>query len=371
VAGNADCQRFRSELPEFLEGVECSFVQQHAQGCAACAALLADLQLIRHEAAELPLEEPSPAVWAGIQQALAAGRQPASVECMQFAEALPGYLEGEHTPRIATHAAECIPCGSLLADLELLRQESAALPPEDPSPAMWARIKVSMAAATTEREAVTAGCRRFHAELADHLEGGSRPFVLQHSTECPYCATSLSDLELLRAESRALPHEEVSPVVWANVRARLDAEGIIRASAPGWRQWFAFPRPAYTRTAAGMLAALAILGVVVLAPWHHPTKVPNSPVVTDVSAVAIPGIDQNLVKTVSDMEASFRIQENSFAPSLKETYDKGLQSLNDSINECAKSVREDPGNTMARDYLVAAYTQKAQLISSAMENYAR
>lgn len=371
VARNADCQRFRSELPEFLEGSECAFVQQHALGCAACAALLADLQLIRHEAAALTLEEPAPSVWAGIQHALAAMHQPASPECLRFAEALPGYLEGEEIPFINRHAADCKPCGALLADMEVIQRESAALLAEDPSPALWERIEVSLDAALAEREAVTEDCRRFHLELADYLEGVAHPFVSQHSTECPYCAACLADLEVLRVESRALPQaEEVSPVVWANIRARLEADGLIRVSSPWWQKWLGFMSPAHARAAMGALAALAILGAVVLVPMRSRPDLSRRPNVAAVVST-VPGIDENLVKTVSDMEATFRGQEDFFEPSLKETYDKGLASLNNSIDECTKSVRENPENSLAHEYLVAAYTQKAQLLSSAIENYAR
>ena len=68
----AACSRFDNELEAFLEGEACPFIMAHAQDCASCGALLADLQAIRQAARELPLETPSPAVWANVRARLEA-----------------------------------------------------------------------------------------------------------------------------------------------------------------------------------------------------------------------------------------------------------------------------------------------------------
>lgn len=69
--------------------------------------------------------------------------------CVEFDVGLQSYLEGEHRPQITLHARECPFCGSLLEDLENIRQVSGeavvreafeAEPPE----AMWASLRASL-----------------------------------------------------------------------------------------------------------------------------------------------------------------------------------------------------------------------------------
>jgi hypothetical protein len=67
------------------------------------------------------------------------------------------------------------------------------------------------------------------------------------------------------------------------------------------------------------------------------------------------------------MEASYRASEKSLDPTMQASYQKGLESLNNSIQECQESVKKEPGNTMAREYLATAYQEKAAVLSAALE----
>jgi len=89
-------------------------------------------------------------------------------------------------------------------------------------------------------------------------------------------------------------------------------------------------------------------------------------------ATALPGgEDGALARVVSDLESSFRANEASMAPDLKATYEKSLVSLDGSIQECLVSLRQEPRNMLAHDYLLAAYTRKAEVLSSALESVGR
>ena len=64
--------------------------------------------------------------------------------CDGFADALADYLERDDTPRVRaaveTHAASCVECGALLADLQRLRVDAGGLPTLSPSRDLWAGI---------------------------------------------------------------------------------------------------------------------------------------------------------------------------------------------------------------------------------------
>jgi hypothetical protein len=65
------CAEFQKVLPYIIDGGGSDEEQEHLATCAVCADLIADLRYIA-EAAKLlvPMEDPSPRVWSGIQESL-------------------------------------------------------------------------------------------------------------------------------------------------------------------------------------------------------------------------------------------------------------------------------------------------------------
>jgi hypothetical protein len=83
--------------------------------------------------------------------------------------------------------------------------------------------------------------------------------------------------------------------------------------------------------------------------------------------MAFIGDSDALERVVDELEETFRAREASLAPDLKATYDNSLISLDTSIRECSDSLEREPGNSLAHEYLLAAYSQKAEVLSSALE----
>jgi hypothetical protein len=215
-------------------------------------------------------------------------------------------------------------------------------------------------------------CAQFSTELKAYLEGEARPFVATHAQECQPCGAMLADLQSIREAARTLPLEEPSRVVWANVRARLEAEGAFGAPVAGWRQilsWRLFPQP----VPLGVLASLVVLGAMLSLPlrnpqpWGGPQEAAASSSTTEVAELAPPPEDISLAHVASDLETNFRANEASMTPDLKATYEKSLVSLDGSIRECLDSLHREPGNTLVHEYLLTAYTRKAEVLSSALE----
>lgn len=101
-----NCQQFQEVLPYIIESGGNQEAQEHLETCASCAELVQDLQYIAQQAKLLlPMHDPSPRVWAGIEQSL--NRQ--------------GMLqEGRlsllgHTTTISTQAKSWTPLGWMMA----------------------------------------------------------------------------------------------------------------------------------------------------------------------------------------------------------------------------------------------------------------
>lgn len=222
-----------------------------------------------------------------------------------------------------------------------------------------------------ERKEISSVCHLFQAALSDYLEGEARPEVTRHARECPFCAVLLADLETLRTEARNLSWEEPPERLWANVRSRLAEEGTLREPAAGWARWFAGPAWAHLAVPSGALACLALFGAVLLVPPGAVERNSAWLATADRAQAAhqlITQEDDTLVNTISEMEKSYDLQQRFLAPTVRGTYEKGLQSLDDSIRECRASVEQEPGNQLARDMLVSAYTRKAEVLASALKS---
>lgn len=221
-----------------------------------------------------------------------------------------------------------------------------------------------------------AACQVFDLQLPDYLEGEAHPSVFAHAQECPFCRAILADLELLRSASLEMPLEDPPARLWKNIRAGLAAEGILRSPATGWQRWFESLVPIPSRLPLGAMACLVILGAVLLAPPRAPYRILSGNVhpatgETLVASTAFSGENSDVPRTVQELEKVYRARETVFEPAVKATYEKSLASLDTSIRETLDSVQQDPDNTLAKDFLLDAYTRKAEVLTCALEFDAR
>jgi hypothetical protein len=217
----------------------------------------------------------------------------------------------------------------------------------------------------------TPACYQFELELPAYMEGENRPFVLAHTRECAFCSVIVEDLEALRSAARELRLEEPSPAVWSNIRAQLVAAGGFAEKASLWN-WFGQLDFLRRPVPVAAFACLVILGCLVTAPRNYSERDTASaftalPARTAIRSMAIMGDNDALEQVVRELEKTFRAREGSLAPDLKATYESSLISLDASIRECSDSLEREPDNSLAHEYLLAAYSQKAEVLSSALE----
>jgi hypothetical protein len=219
----------------------------------------------------------------------------------------------------------------------------------------------------------TEACRQFDREVAEYLEGEERPGVLLHARECSFCGVVLQDLETVISESGVLPLVDPPARVWANIRATLEAEGIIHEPESWARRWLApltgVWRPAPVVALAGMLVLAVSLTLSrrrMNPPTTHTATV--TPETSDtVARGSVPSDNAALVQTVNGMERDYQSRKGTIEPALQVTYEKSLASLDDSIRQCQDSIQKEPDNSLARQYLMTAYQQKAEVLSAALE----
>jgi len=223
-----------------------------------------------------------------------------------------------------------------------------------------------------ERYMKIAACYQFDLELAAYLEGEAKPHVEDHARQCARCAATLADIQQIVALSRQLPAVEPPAAIWANLRAALETEGIIHEPASFLERWLGQLRLAPHPIPLGALGCLAILATLLMGTPAIPDRGETAEGPVTLSAlnsvpVQLASLDSDLFRTIRELENSYSSRARSLDPSVKDTYEKSLGSLNSSIRECRDSLRREPANALAREFLFAAYTQKAEVLASALE----
>lgn len=216
-------------------------------------------------------------------------------------------------------------------------------------------------------------CEEFLSRVEPWMEGERHADLLAHLRSCPHCNAIVNDLNAIQAEARSWSASETEAPerVWTALRAQLEAEGLIRdtvldsersgreVGSAGWlRGLFAgIPRPVL---AGGYLAALVAIAFALSGPihkrvneakWLEGTQTATSPLSAELNTA-----EQNSALTLasSNSDVSASLHQN-------------LAIVDNYIALCEKSVREDPQNEMARDYLYEAYRQKADLLAQMSE----
>jgi hypothetical protein len=199
-------------------------------------------------------------------------------------------------------------------------------------------------------------CREFYNYAGQWMEGERLPEAVAHLESCPVCHGLIADLEAIRSETTLWVTEEIDPParLWVSLRERLEAEGLIRKEKQ--TNWLApfFPTAVRPALAGGYLALLLVAaGLVGIQSEIRSTVVPPE----------IASLESELRRVESRMVREIGKQD----PAVVAPYKKSLAIVDNFIALCEKSVREDPQNDLAREYLYGAYQQKAELLATMLE----
>jgi hypothetical protein len=216
-------------------------------------------------------------------------------------------------------------------------------------------------------------CAQFEWMLEEQPDGPLSVAALTHMKGCDDCRVLWNDLEAIRTAGMEWGREEVEPpaYLWASLRQQLESEGLIRQPSvqPGWLLgWFgAAPRWAM----AGAFLSVLIMGSMLAS---YRVNQSNTTAVLPVRlsvAAAKPKLDAaTLGKTLDgDLKRVFdSLPEGD--PVLASSLRENLGIVDNLIAVCEESVREQPDDSMARDYLYGAYAQKAVLLAAATDRSA-
>ena len=216
-------------------------------------------------------------------------------------------------------------------------------------------------------------CEQFE-QILEQQENGALPTrALAHLEGCGVCRALSADFGAIREIASELGVDGIAPPerVWVCLRNQLEAEGLIHGSrtaspSPGraGRAWWAvLQRPAVAGVFLGLvLAAASTIGYWSNLPHaraHYSEFAPQQEVSSVPTADSV--FKEEVLTVGNDSIPGLQRQDIAVRDSIR----RNLQIVDNFIAICEKSVREQPDNQMAREYLYGAYQQKAELLATA------
>jgi hypothetical protein len=173
----------------------------------------------------------------------------------------------------------------------------------------------------------------------------------------------MADLELIVSAAATLPELNPPERIWTSLRSQLEQEGLLRerkSLAERLREFL----PAAPRTALATAAIAALAALLLVLPQ---ARIPqNSLNRADMAAWDLSRVHDQLASAEALASADVHLRD----PEVVASYHQNLALVNDLIGECRKRVDEDPNDELARQYLVTAYQQKADLLNALSEREA-
>jgi hypothetical protein len=197
-------------------------------------------------------------------------------------------------------------------------------------------------------------CAEFQRVLPYIIDTGGNAEQEQHLRECAVCADLVADLKYIADQAKLLvPMEDPSPRVWEGLQKSLEREGLVK-SAPARRALLGLPLRDWGWVAAGAAAVVLLAGIFFTRSTTSADQ-PKTTVAMESTATGPSNAeDQQILDTVAQL-----------SPDVRDSYRQGLRDVNSYIQDAERSVKENPDDQSARQFLMQAYQQKAMLYQMA------
>jgi hypothetical protein len=182
-----------------------------------------------------------------------------------------------------------------------------------------------------------------------------------HLADCGHCQSLIEDLSAIVATAHLLPAEVEPPArVWSTLRAQLEQEGILKLPAAArqnvswWNGLADLFRPRVLATAAVAMLIAAAIGF----QTHRPSQAP---------ATEAQNIYAGAASDLRNDEAHLMNMQLASDSPVDVSLRQNLEIVDQFIADCEQRMKDDPHDSLTREYLSGAYQQKAQLLSAMME----
>lgn len=200
-------------------------------------------------------------------------------------------------------------------------------------------------------------CNEFQRVLPE-LEGAHSVEQEEHLSACSSCASLVADLNAILQEAHELAaDEEPNQRVWNRLEIALRQEGLIREPKPvliparsrGWNYPWLVPLTASLVLMFGLL-------IYERGGIQQPRATPSPAMTASLQTEVMPADQAALLKMVE-----------ARSPGLRSDYESEFKEVNAYVHDAEQSVKSNPNDEIAQQYLTNAYEQRAMVYEMAMD----
>lgn len=202
--------------------------------------------------------------------------------------------------------------------------------------------------------------------LDGDLDSKRRAQLQKHISACSDCRKLLQDFQEIVGHAQDISGPSSRTVTWGKIQARLEAN-------PNLQQVPAFSRgkPRLFFRWGYVWAAAAALLVVVGAVTLGPRFAGRAPMASQLERMqyTLDKLDEaelHYKKAIKALAEAVEAQGRQIDPQLAGVFKANLEIVNSSILACKQAVLSDPQNLEPRQFLLAAYKQKTDLLNMLM-----
>lgn len=217
-------------------------------------------------------------------------------------------------------------------------------------------------------------CSKARKLISDYTAGNldeKNSTLKKHLQECSDCQKVLKDFQSITEKAKNLEKLSPSPQTWLKIRSRLRAEEqqvmILRPQKKEWSSFIFFPgRFKYALSAA--LVLLVIISLVFIGPRFWRGKDVFGENETQKYTLAkLEDAERHYQLAIKALMEAVSAQEENISPQTVEVFNENLKIIDSTIIACQRAVRLEPDNIEARNYLLAAYMEKVDLLNTMMD----
>ncbi len=214
-------------------------------------------------------------------------------------------------------------------------------------------------------------CAKAKRLISDYIDGnldtGHVSSLEEHLDVCLDCQKFLKDFRKIAKDAKELNKLTPPNETWSKIEARLNTETQpVHVLAPGRRQWLNAPRLRFVLSAAFLLVILVGAGILGIHSLKQGGTLPG----VDSKNIAFAKLEEaehHYQLAIKALGEAVSYQEKSFDPEVAEVFRTNLEIINTSITACKQAVLSEPDNVETRNYLLAAYKDKADLLTEMIE----
>lgn len=206
--------------------------------------------------------------------------------------------------------------------------------------------------------------------ISEHIDGEldrkKRAALEKHCSSCAECQKLLKDFHKISQSAAHLKGISPPENAWLKIREKLPAgEQEVIKVASGRPKWLTLPGLNYALSA--VLILLVVVALFVIRPFDRNGK-GISPLSESqqYTLAKLKEAEHHYKLAINALAEAVAAQKGELDPKMADVFRTNLAIIDESIDACQQAVLNNPNNIESRNYLLAAYREKTNLLTQMM-----